>query len=212
MATFYDAFMGSMERASVGAWRQSLLADVRGRVLEVGAGTGANLPYYPAGLERLVVAEPDANMRAKLAKRLAAVGSAAEVSDASLEKLPWPDASFDVVVGTLVLCTVPDPAAALAEIRRVLVPGGGFVYLEHVAADHHPGRLAWQRRIEPVWGVIAGGCKLTRRTSETIRAAGFDVAGETRESARKSLPLVRTMVRGTARSIDVPAPSPSPSR
>jgi ubiquinone/menaquinone biosynthesis C-methylase UbiE len=199
MATFYDAFMGTMERAGVGAWRAALLADLGGRVLEVGAGTGANLPFYPSTVERLVVAEPDANMRAKLTKRIAAIGAAAEASDASLEKLPWADASFDAVVGTLVLCTVPDPARALAEIRRVLVPGGAFAYLEHVAADHDPGRLAWQRRIEPVWGVIAGGCKLTRRTSETIRTAGFDVAGETRESARKALPIVRTMVRGVAR-------------
>ncbi len=207
MATFYDAFMGTMERAGLAAWREALLADLGGRVLEVGAGTGVNLPLYPRTLERLVVAEPDANMRKKLVKRIADLGSPAEASDASLEKLPWPDASFDAVVATLVLCTVRDPARALAEIRRVLVPGGAFVYLEHVAADHDPRRLAWQRRIEPFWGVIAGGCRLTRRTSETIGAAGFDVAGETRESARKAMPLVRTMVRGVAR-VRPAAPAP----
>jgi ubiquinone/menaquinone biosynthesis C-methylase UbiE len=200
MATFYDAFMSRMERAGVGEWRKALLADVGGRVLEVGAGTGANLPFFPTSLERLVVAEPDASMRARLVKRIAVHGTKAETSDASLDGLPWPDASFDVVVGMLVLCTVADPARALAEIRRVLVPGGAFVYLEHVAADHDPGRLAWQRRIEPVWSVLAGGCKLTRRTSEAIRDAGFDVAGETRQSARKALPIFRTMVRGTARA------------
>ncbi len=199
MATIYDTFMGSMERASLSAWRRALLGDLRGRVLEIGAGTGVNLPFYPRTLTRLVVTEPDANMRAKLTKKNRELGGLAEESDASVDALPFPDGSFDAVVGTLVLCTVPEPAHALAEIRRVLVPGGAFVYIEHVAADHDAGRLRWQERIEPLWTSIAGGCRLTRRTSETIRAAGFDVAGETRESARKAFPLVRTMVRGVAR-------------
>jgi ubiquinone/menaquinone biosynthesis C-methylase UbiE len=199
MATVYDSFMGTMERAGLSAWRQALLAEVSGRVLEVGAGTGVNVPFYPRDVERLVVAEPDANMRKRLAQKVQALGAGAEVSDASALALPWGDGSFDAVVCTLVLCTVPDPARALAEIHRVLVPGGAFVYLEHVAADHHPGRLAWQRRLEPFWSPLAGGCRLTRRTSDTIRDAGFDVAGETRESARKAMPLVRTMVRGIAR-------------
>lgn len=207
MATIYDGFMGTMERAGLSAWREALLADVGGRVLEIGAGTGVNLPFYPPAVERLVVAEPDANMRKRLVRRVEGSGSRAEVSDASALALPWEDASFDAVVCTLVLCTVPDPARALAEVHRVLVPGGALVYIEHVAADHAPSRLAWQRRIEPFWSPLAGGCRLTRRTSDTIRDAGFDIAGEKRESARKAMPLVRTMVRGIARKAAASATS-----
>ena len=198
-AAIYDRFMQKTERASLAAWRTALLADLRGVVLEVGAGTGVNVAHYPKAVTRIVLAEPDPHMRAKLARRVSAADDARiETSDASVDALPWADGSFDAVVATLVLCTVDDPARALAEVRRVLAPGGRLVYLEHVAADHDPARLAWQRRIEPFWRPIAGGCRLTRRTQDTIREAGFDVRDETRESARKALPIVRTMIRGVA--------------
>jgi ubiquinone/menaquinone biosynthesis C-methylase UbiE len=115
-----------------------------------------------------------------------------------VDALPFDDGAFDAVVSTLVLCSVPDVERALAEVRRVLRPGGKLLFLEHVAADDRPDRLAWQRRLEPLWMRISGNCHLTRRTGEAIRAAGFRVQRETRESMRKALPIVRPSVRGLA--------------
>lgn len=197
MAWIYDRFMRASERACVAAWRAELLAPLDGEVLEVGAGTGANLAHYPP-LTRLVVAEPDRYMRAHLSKRIRESGVRVELSDAGLAALPFPDESFDAVVCTLVLCSVPDPAQALGEMRRVLRPGGRLVFLEHVAAER-ADRLAWQRRIEPLWKRLAGNCHLTRDTAAAIRAAGFTLDGEQRESVRKALPILRPSVRGVAR-------------
>jgi ubiquinone/menaquinone biosynthesis C-methylase UbiE len=194
-ARAYDPFMQSAERASLARWRGELLGGLTGAVLEIGAGTGANLPFYPRGVARLVLAEPDPHMRARLAER----AKEREIVDAPAEALPFADRTFDAVVCTLVLCSVPDPGKVLAEARRVLVPGGALVYLEHVADEERPDRLVWQARVEPVWKWLAGGCHLTRRTSEIIRDAGFTIEREERESARKAMPLVRRMIRGVAR-------------
>jgi ubiquinone/menaquinone biosynthesis C-methylase UbiE len=200
-AAVYERMIAASEDACVRGWRRDLLTDLHGEVLELGAGTGLNLAHYPATVTRLVLTEPDRHMRARLEARLAAEApapAAVEVLDAGADRLPFGDARFDAVVATLVLCSVPDQRAALAEVRRVLRPGGRFVYLEHVAADHRPNRLRWQRRLEPVWKRVAAGCHLTRRTLEEIRAAGFEVDGNRRESMRKASPLVRTTERGTA--------------
>ena len=196
MAAIYDWFMRDTEQACLAGWRAELLADLRGEVLDVGAGTGANLAHYPADV-RVVLAEPDPHMRDKLAARPEVVASRFTVIDAPIERLPFADARFDAVVCTLVLCSVEDPARALAEIRRVLRPDGQLVFLEHVAAHDH-GRRAWQGRIEPFWRRIAGNCHLTRETGETLRAAGF-VVDERRESMRKAVPWVRPSIRGVAR-------------
>lgn len=198
LAFIYDRFMQKSERACLAAWRAELLADLDGDVLEVGAGTGANLRHYPPAVARLVLAEPEPHMRARLARRVADAGRAVEISEARADALPMPDGSFDAVVCTLVLCSVDDPARALAEIRRVLRPGGRLVFLEHVAADDRPRRLAWQRRLEPLWRRVAGNCHLTRRTDALIRAAGFTVADARRQSVRKALPIMRPSVRGVA--------------
>jgi len=201
MAWIYDPFMRATEEACLRQWRAELLAGLVGDVLELGAGTGANLPFYPAPgppLGRLVLAEPDRHMRARLHQRLHELGRAdAEVCDADASALPFADGSFDVVVSTLVLCSVPDQARALAEARRVLRPGGRLVFLEHVASDR-PDRLAWQRRLEPLWKRVAGNCHLTRDTAAAIRAAGFTVERIERQSARRALPIVRPTVRGVA--------------
>lgn len=203
----YDRCTAATEEACFQAWRAQLLADVAGEVLEVGAGTGHNLGHYGPGVTRLVVTDPEPAMLDRLRRKLAAapVASSPEVDvvvhRASADALPFPDQSFDVVVATLVLCSVPDQPAALAEVRRVLRPAGLLVFLEHVAADGRPRRLAWQHRVEPVWKRLAGGCHLTRRTAEAIAASGFDLddADLTRESARKAVPVVRPTVRGVAR-------------
>ena len=197
LSAVYDPMMRGAEEACLRAWRTALLAELRGEVLEIGAGTGANLPLYPATVERLVLAEPDSGMRSRIDVSKGLVGSV-ELSDASAEALPFDAASLDAVVSTLVLCSVRDPAVALGEIHRVLRPGGQLVFLEHVAAEDNPGRLRWQQRIEPVWKWCAGNCHLTRRTATLIEEAGFVVRDLQRESMRKAMPIVRPSVRGIA--------------
>lgn len=197
-AAVYDRVLAPMEEAGLRDWRRELLADLSGTVVEVGAGTGANLALYPASVEHLVVTEPEPAMLSQLRARLGDVHPdvAVTVRRSPASSLPLGDGEADAVVSTLVLCSVPDAEAVLAEIRRVLRPGGRLVVLEHVAADHEPGRLRWQRRADHVWPHVAAGCHLTRPTAETIRGAGF-TGDLVRESARKASPLVRTMVRGT---------------
>jgi ubiquinone/menaquinone biosynthesis C-methylase UbiE len=201
MSLIYDRFMRASERACLEEWRSELLADLSGSILEIGAGTGANLPRYPSAVTRLVLVDDDPHMLAKLETRVRESGREMdiEIREASAASLPFPDASFDAVVSTLVLCSVPDPDVVLREVRRVLRPNGTFVYLEHVAGEEGTSRLAWQRRVEPVWRRIAGNCHLTRRTGEAIRRAGFVVDEERAESMRKALPIVRPTVRGVAR-------------
>ena len=199
LAAIYDRFMRGPEAAGLGAWRRDLLADLGGVVLEIGAGTGANLRLYPPAVRRIVLTEPDPAMRRRLLRAARrARDSRVVVSGAPVERLPAADGSIDAVVSTLVLCSVPYLATALAEVRRVLRPGGALVFLEHVAAER-PDRLAWQRRIEPLWSPLTGNCHLTRRTEQAIVAAGFVMERVTRESMRRALPWLRPSVRGVAR-------------
>ncbi len=203
MAAVYDRLMKGSEDACLGQWRADLLKDLSGAVLEIGAGTGATLSLYPKSVTRLVMCEPDPHMRRRLEHRHAASSAqSVEISAASIEKLPFGAESFDAVVCSLVLCSVPDQNAALAEIRRVLKPSGRLLFIEHIAADGRPGRLRWQRRFEPVWKRVMGNCHLTRRTEEAIKAAGFEFERIKHESIRKALPIVRPSIRGVARKID----------
>ncbi len=171
-AALYDRLGAAAERAYMGERRARLLSEARGAVLEIGGGTGANLPYY-RNLERLVVSEPDPYMREKLRPRLAEARVPVEVSDADAQALPFADGSFDAVVATLVLCTVPDQRAALAEVRRVLRPGGGLLFIEHVRAEG--GTARWQDRIEPLWRRLLAGCHPNRDTVAAIEETGFRV-------------------------------------
>lgn len=195
VAGVYDTVMAVSERACLTAWRAQLLASAHGTVLEVGAGTGLNLAHYPAAVEQLIVTEPDPHMAARLHKRMP---QHATFLAAGAESLPLPDASVDVVVSTLVLCTVGDAPAALLEMHRVLRPGGRLLFLEHVGAHDRPDRLKWQRRIEPVWKHLAGNCHLTRNTEAALVTAGFTLEAITRESMRKAPPWVRPTIRGVA--------------
>ncbi len=200
MAFWYDRMLDKVEVAGLRAWRADLLEGLSGEVLEIGAGTGLNLDHYPASVTRLVLAEPDRHMRAKLRPKVEALRAPfpVEVVDGSADRLPFDDDTFDAVVSTLVLCSVPSVESALAEVRRVLKPGGRFTYLEHVAAIENPKRHRWQRRFEPLQVRIADGCHLTRTTDQAIPAAGFTLEEERRESMRKMNALVRVSVRGHA--------------
>ncbi len=197
VARFYDPFQARLEAAVLGPWRADLLADLRGEVLELGAGTGANLPHYGAGASRVVLAEPDVHMRRILQGK--APDERFQVVDHAAEALPYPDGSFDAVVFTLVLCTVDDPVAALAEAKRVLRPGGRLVYLEHIrSAD--PAIRRRQDLLQPLWGPFARGCHLNRDTDRLIREAGFEVS-ETEEAMRGAPRWVARTVRGVGTAV-----------
>jgi len=168
----YDLFMDRMDRAG-GEWHRRRLAEkARGEVLEVGAGTGKNLPLYRAA-SRVVALEPDPATRARALGAAREARVPAEVVDGDAMALPFGNASFDTVVFSLVLCTVPDPRRALAEARRVLRPGGDLRFYEHVRADDLT-LARWQDRLERPWGWIGGGCHPNRDTVAAIADAGFD--------------------------------------
>lgn len=199
-AALYDRGMRGVEAAGLNAWRAELLHEARGEVLEIGAGTGVNLAHYPAAVHRLVLVEPDPHMRRRLARRLPAISMSVEVAPEPLESLRLPAASFDAVVATLVFCSVPDLAGALRRVRDLLRPGGRLIFLEHVAAEADARAARWQRRLEPIWCRVAGGCHLTRRTEQAIRDAGFLVERIVREPMPRAPRLVRATIRGVARN------------
>ncbi len=176
-AAVYDRVNAQAERTWLGSRRAGLIAQARGEVLEIGAGTGANLRHY-RDVTRVVAAEPDPAMRGRLVRRLAGTTVPVEVSDAPAEHLGFADASFDTVVATLVLCSVVDPDAALAEVHRVLRPGGRLLALEHVRGEGR--RARWQDRVTPIWRRAGAGCHLNRDTQAAVVRAGFHVGQEER--------------------------------
>lgn len=177
-AAFYDRLSRMEERGRMGELRRELVGDLRGSVLEVGIGNGLNLKYY-RDIDRLVALEPDAAMRERLQRELAGLRFPVEVLPQGAEDLPFPDASFDAVVCSLVLCTIPNPARALAEARRVLKPGGQLRFVEHVRPEGIAGRL--MDVITPVWRWGGAGCNPNRRTADTIRASGLELRRLDRE-------------------------------
>jgi ubiquinone/menaquinone biosynthesis C-methylase UbiE len=194
-AALYDPVGASAERRWMGGRRRRLLAGARGAVLEIGGGTGANLAHY-RNVDRVTIAEPDPFMRNRIGPKLDEARVPVEVSAAGAEALPYPDGSFDTVVSTLVLCTVPDQEAALDEVRRVLRPGGRLLFIEHVRAAGSAAR--WQDRLEPLWRRLLGGCHPNRDTVAAIEEAGFEI--ETFESFYPPDPLSALMphVQGSA--------------
>jgi ubiquinone/menaquinone biosynthesis C-methylase UbiE len=172
-ARCYDYFMDGIDRAGAAEHRRRLVEEAGGEVLEIGAGTGKNLPLYRAA-ERVVALEPDSAMRARAHDAARETWVPVEVMEGDATALPFPDASFDAVVFSLVLCTVPDLERALAEARRVLRPGGTLRFYEHVrATDPHLAR--WQDRLERPWGWIGRGCHPNRDTVAAVATAGFSV-------------------------------------
>lgn len=193
----YDPFLAVGERAGMRALRRGLLSEVRGDVLEIGAGTGLNLKAYPAAVTSLTLADPEPSMADRL--RSVAAGSILRptVVQAGAESLPFPDASFDAVVSTLVLCTVDDVDASLAEIRRVLRPGGALHLIEHVRADEE--RLAaWQDRLHGPWKAFGYGCNCNRDTARALDGAGFGTASLDEARWRWMPPIVAPLIVGTA--------------
>ena len=169
-AAIYDPVTAPFERAVLGAHRSALLAEIDGLVLDVGAGTGANLAHFRTA-RKVVAAEPDPWMRGRLATKAASAPVPVEVRSDAAETLGFEDATFDAVVCTCVLCSVRDLPAALSEVRRVLRPGGVLAVLEHVRADD--GFAKWQRGLQPMWSCFSGGCHPDRDIAGAISQAGF---------------------------------------
>lgn len=195
-AALYDTVSKGSEAAGMREERRQLLAGTEGATIEIGAGTGLNLEHYPDTVTRLVLAEPDRHMRRRLQHRVDALGRPAEVVDASVDRLPFPDATFDTAVVTLVLCSVPDQKAALAEIARVLKQHGRLLFLEHVrSAD--PKLAKRQDRIRPVYNLV--GCNPNRHTLAAIEASALEVESVRHGEVPKAPKVERPLIVGTAR-------------
>ena len=169
----YDAFMAPLEALGLDGLRRELLAPLTGKVLEIGVGTGLTLPHYPASVA-LSGIDPDSDKLVRAGRRRGVHISPPTFVTGDGDALPFADASFDAVVISLVLCSVPDPRRTLTEVWRVLKPGGELRALEHVRAPNAV-LAASQRAITPAWKLIAGGCHLDRDTVSDIVAAGFTV-------------------------------------
>ena len=191
-AAVYDPLMARAEKAGLRDERATLIRQARGRVLEIGAGTGANLPHYARDLESLTLTDPEAPMLRRLERK----GPAALVLRAPAEDLPFDDDSFDTVVSTLVLCAVDDQPRALREIRRVLRPGGKLLFLEHVRSSE-PKTARKQDRLNGIQ-LRVGRCNCNRPTVDTIRAAGFQITDLTHGALPTAPAHVRPMVVGVA--------------
>ena len=186
-----------VNRRVTGGIRRDLVSDLAGDVLEIGCGTGTNFAFYDAAA-RVVATDPNPHMLRRAAAEARRVPASIAVETADASRLPYADGSFDAVVATLVLCSVPDLPGALAELRRVLRPGGALRLFEHVRSER-----AWVARLQalanPAWRVLADGCHLDRDTAAAVRAAGFTVEAEEPLGFRlRLLPLRAILLRARA--------------
>lgn len=194
-AATYDRLSAPVE-PKLAPYRARVAGQATGDVLEIGGGTGANLRYYPWDA-RLTILEPNPHMARRLREKATHQERRVNIIEQAGERLPFPDANFDTVVASLVLCSVADPAKVVSEIRRVLRPGGTFAFHEHVAAAD-PGLRRWQHLTNHIWTPLAGGCRLDRPTVEIIRAAGFREVTLEEIEVPIGLPLTRSQIVGRA--------------
>ena len=196
-ARVYDFLFARAEREGLRELRRGVLSQASGRTLEIGAGTGLNHDLYPVDVTELVLTEPYGPMATQLRPRVATLGRPVEVIEAPADELPFPDASFDTVTLTLVLCTVPDPDAALREIARVLKPGGRFLFLEHVRSED-PSLARWQDRLHGPWFVLGHGCNCNRDTGATIARSSLRVE-RVEPGEMPSMPsIIKPLLHGSA--------------
>lgn len=197
VASIYDRMQAATEQAGLRERRARLLTVARGDVLEIGAGTGANSEFYDGGWSSLTLVEPSAAMAKRLRRKLTERGVNARVIESSAEDLPQDDGSFDTAISTLVLCTVGDEEKALAELHRVLRPGGRLLFMEHVrSSDEKLARR--QRRVRPLWKLIGNGCDCHRDTAAAIERAGFEIEELEHGEIPKAPAIVRPLIQGSA--------------
>jgi ubiquinone/menaquinone biosynthesis C-methylase UbiE len=197
-AMTYDRQVARAEKAGVRALRERLLSGVAGRVIEIGAGSGTNLPWYGAGVESVTLTEPVQPMFRKLERRVHELGSSAMMLRVPAEDLPFESGSFDVAVSTLVLCGVRDQPQALRELRRVLRPGGTMLFLEHVRSGD-PARARQQDLMNWLTRIVVR-CDCNRPTLDTIRQAGFTVTEVQHIELPKAPPFISPAIIGTAKA------------
>ena len=196
-SALYDSLLKGTEDAGLRERRREVLSAAQGRTIDIGAGTGANLGLFPSAVEELVMAEPDPHMVKRLRRKLDESGAQVELVEAGAEALPFEDGSFDTAVFTLVLCTVPDPRAALSEAARVLKPGGQLLFVEHVRSPS-PGLARWQDRLETPWRLFGDGCHCNRDTVANIEASPLKLESVGRGELPKSPPITKPMAWGRA--------------
>jgi SAM-dependent methyltransferase len=199
----YEPTLWLGERAGVRALRKRLVRRAFGDTLEIGAGTGLNLPHYPDDVDELILAEPDPGMFSRLERKTSRSKRVSRAVLAPAERLPVPDASVDTVVSTFVLCTVEDPEVVLRELRRVLRPGGQLLFLEHVRSES-PRLARWQDRLAEPWRRFGRGCRCNRTTGERITASGFVLKDVTTATWRVMPPIVQPLIAGSAEPIRLP--------
>ncbi|HEX6297664.1 MAG TPA: class I SAM-dependent methyltransferase [Burkholderiales bacterium] len=181
----------AMRNKEVKRYRRKVIPTASGEVLEIGAGSGLNLPFYGSQVQRLHALEPSEALLRMASRKLPGASFPVELLRGSAEQIPLADGAIDTVVTTWTLCSIPDVEKALLEARRVLKPGGLLLFVEHGRAPD-PGVARWQRRIEPFWKPLAGGCHLTRRIDELIRHAGFRISEMDNEYLQGPRPLTYT--------------------
>lgn len=178
-------------------WRAVVLQDVRGEVLEIGLGTGLNLPHYPETVSLLHAVDPSPLLPERVARRSKSAAFPIHITQISAETLPFDERRFDCVVSTWTLCTIPDPVKALQEIRRVLKPSGRFLFLEHGRSENEK-IAAWQNRLNPIQRIVGCGCNLNRRIDQLITQAGLSITKLDRFQMEGIPRLVGEMYRGVA--------------
>jgi ubiquinone/menaquinone biosynthesis C-methylase UbiE len=203
-AFFYPRLVERAENAGQRETRRELISDARGRTLELGAGSGLNLEHYTDAVTELIVTEPSPHMLAHLRQALRYTPprpATTKLVQAGAEQLPFEDASFDTVVCTYVLCTVPDPGRALREVSRVLRPDGNLLFLEHVHAGDGTTLGRFQDLVELPHRYIAAGCHPNRRTGELLQDSPLIVQRLDRGTQPRALPTVRPTIIGSARKL-----------
>jgi ubiquinone/menaquinone biosynthesis C-methylase UbiE len=194
VVNFYDRWILppildlAMRQQQLGKYRSEVVGAASGRVLEVGVGSGLNIPLYGGRVDNVCGIDPSPRLLEMARRRAVAAARRVDLVQGSAAAIPIADGSIETVVMTWTLCSIADPVAALREMRRVLQPGGRLVFVEHGLAPE-PGVGRWQRRLTPLWRHLAGGCHLDRKVDELIRSAGFDLVKLRTEYAQGPRPM-----------------------